>query len=235
MEIDDVCLRDERWVELSVNDSFPSELGPIFRKAQSYAREQGIRKMEVTIPVESKDEWEQPLKALGFQDGLVELWRPVPRDQKPITFPLESVTILQNMTEPEKLQLILEQQALVHYELEPNYYLAPTEINWSAILTELEEERRNPEGIQLVALTDQKVSGLLRGEVIHNVLHLWDAVVDQSVRSKGIGTALMEQCLVIAHNKNIPLQLETWKTQRSFHWYQKLGFSVTRQSYYQRS
>ncbi len=227
-------MRDARWVELSLANASPSDIKPMYKEARAFARTQSAQKIESTMSVASMEKWEKPLKDLGFRNGLVELRKPIPQGLNPGTLQGESTIILQNTVKSDQLRPILEQQALVHYELEPNYYLAPSEINWSSLLAELEQERLNPDGIQLVALTDQQVSGLLWGEIIRDVLHLWDAVVDQSLRSQGIGTALMNQCFMIAQKRNVPLQLETWRTQRSFQWYQKLGFSVTHQSFYQR-
>lgn len=132
-----------------------------------------------------------------------------------------------------KLKPLLIQQAKYHSKNYPSYYKTIAAMDFDHYQKVSTQDLNNSSAHNLFLLKDGKLFGLILGEIKNSVVHIYEFVIDEELRGKGIGTQLLEQYLFMSKKagaKNVVL--ETWWNQPVKRIYEKFGFVTTKQEYF---
>ena len=124
------------------------------------------------------------------------------------------------------------EQATFHASLYSTYYRAPTAIDWTTYRTELSDDFSAPNALNFVCMSGSVPVGMIVARSTAENITVYDIIVSEKFRGKGIGTALLAELDSTAKNNAVPLTLETWWNQPARELYEKSGFVSVAQSYF---
>lgn len=84
--------------------------------------------------------------------------------------------------------------------------------------------------LQLEALEDKKIIGILVGDLMAGVLTIYELIIQQDQRGKGIGKKLMEEAEKWAKKNSChEVNLTTGETWKAVDFYKQLGYNIVTQ------
>lgn len=225
----DTCVVNSEYVHVEVATHESAEaLKTALKSATQLASQNSIRKIEVYIPHNCQEKFKSTLEYFGFSLILVDL--ELISKKVFVGNVSNEFTWKINEVEPTQLHELLRQQADYHYSFFPDYYLPSSMIDWQLYNEELSSNLKDSQYIQIVVENSLLPIGFLYASYSSEELVIFDIVVDEKHRGKGIGTQLI--AYLIRHYETKKISVMTLSNSPSHSWYKKMGFSEVSSVYF---
>lgn len=234
--IKEPCLVDGDWVEVEVSNNEVG-LAELISQAEQKALQAHVNKVEIRVNYHEL-KFSQQLTKLAYKTGLVEfnkLNNNLTVDEgflKQIN--IDQISIDQNIANTSQIKAILMDQANYHALLSPDYYLSGEQLDWHVYLNQLWLDINKSNGRCLFLSHKQQPIALIVGELIADVIYIWEFATGKKWRGKGYGTFLMDQYVKLYHTDCVGFSLETLPQAEIFQWYLHHGWTPTIQSWFKR-
>lgn len=173
----------------------------------------------------------QKLSRLGWEKSLTTFELQLNNDTQSDNIPTHHLS--NSVKDSSKIVKLLEEQAHYHAEHYPQYYQDDQKIPWNKYLEETTYDLKNSQALSVFWKENGTIVGMILGEIINKKAYMYDFIVLESQRGKGIGEKLLLGFAHKSQQKNATsIVTETWWDQPSTRLYQRLGYVAVSQEYF---
>jgi len=233
--INEPLLKIGNWVKIEFDQD--SEADVISHLPQAYpqtlllAQNEKTHKIEIEIP----SDWTklpETLQKLNFFPILNSYLL-----QTPFTVTnTSSPNIISDIPKFDDLVPLLREQADYHSQLYPNYYKPVSDIDWDYYRQYLDFDLHDPNSLFLTHLDDDhQPIGFIFGGQTGSRMTIWEMIVAEKSRSRGIGRQLLRQFIYLCSQKPsvADIEVETGWNQLAANLYLHSGFLPHTDTWYQ--
>lgn len=187
-EVEDYCLRDNRWLALDWRLKL-ADLSALKRELQQaiiIAKKNSLYKIEIILPVEISKLANFLLKQ-NFKKCLTELKFDLENFSQS-KFSIQNLDFTEKISHLNYLKKLLIEQVSFHYQNLPDYYLSPSEVNWFFYLKQIAADANQENGLIMLIQEPKFFSALILGEYLEKTALIWEMIVSQEKRNFHLGT-----------------------------------------------
>ena len=235
--LSDPALVHTKWLELTPQvDSSEDVVSKYLQSNTAQLRSVAASAQATAISISIPLGWKQLAEFLTSTEWLqthVRLDKTTKHTEEP-TVSVASTMHIQQLAPSHLLSIepLLIEQAKYHASLYPKYYRSASAIDWTTYRSELTDDFNHTDALNFVCLEKATPVGLLLAQVTTRNITVFDLIVSENYRGKGIGRALLAKLDEHTNDTSIPITLETWWDQPARTLYEKSGFVAVADSFF---